>query len=59
MIRVLLLASLLLWGGAADARWQEPRRGCGQWSSCYVRALSREHMSGMGRLISRPYWGVR
>jgi hypothetical protein len=39
--------------------WQHPHYGCGQWTPCYVRALSREHMSGMPRIVSRSYWTTR
>jgi hypothetical protein len=33
--------------------------GCGQWSRCYARALSRERMSGMVTRFSGSYWTTR
>ena len=61
----LVAVALLLWTSTADAgsglfrHWQQPHYGCGQWSACYVRALSRQRMSGMGMIVSRSYWTTR
>jgi hypothetical protein len=63
--RTIAIVLLPLWTTSADAEsrifqhWQTPHYGCGQWSRCYVRALSRERMSGMVTRFSGSYWTTR
>ena len=62
MIGRAAIVVVLLWSSAANAhfqRWQYPHYGCGQWSRCYVHALSHQRMSGMVTRYSPSRWTTR